>query len=233
MKKLLLAVSCLLIVSILSGQTLDEIVKKYSVTNKLDRLSSLSTIKVTGKMTAMGMEMPMEIWMKNPNKIKIVTTISGQQMVQIFDGEKGYMINPMTGSSDPVELPAEQAKQIAKSNLFENQLITYMKNKQLSLDGEENVNGKPAFKIKANLEGGNTAYLFIDKASYLILKVSSTVSQAGQSMVVDTFQSDYKETNGLFIPMKTTSSVSGMEMVNLLEKVEVNIPIEDSVFKVK
>ena len=38
---------------------------------KSDKLASVTTIKITGKMSAMGMEMPMVMYMKNPNKIKV------------------------------------------------------------------------------------------------------------------------------------------------------------------
>ena len=41
----------------------------------------------------------MTMWMKNPNKIKTVTSINGQEMIQVFDGVKGYTVNPMTGST--------------------------------------------------------------------------------------------------------------------------------------
>ena len=90
-----------------------------------------------------------------------------------------------------------------------------------------------AFKIKAALDGGNTTYMFIDKASYLLVKTSTTVNQGGQTITVDSYPSDYKETNGLLLPMKTTSSAQGMEFAVIFDKVEVNIPIEDSVFKIK
>ena len=59
---------------IINAQTLDEIVKKYSEANKLDKVSGLKPLKITAKMSVMGMDMPMEMWMKNPNKIKTVTT---------------------------------------------------------------------------------------------------------------------------------------------------------------
>ena len=49
---------------------LSEIVKKYTEATKLDKVANLKTIKITGNMSAMGMEMPMVMWMKNPNKIK-------------------------------------------------------------------------------------------------------------------------------------------------------------------
>jgi hypothetical protein len=43
----------------------------------------------------------------------------------------------------------------------------------------------------------------------------------------------YTETNGVVLPMKTSVSVMGMDMVTTFSKVEVDIPIEDSVFKLK
>jgi hypothetical protein len=230
MKKLTLVVSGLLLFTFMNAQSLDDIVKKYSAATKQDKISSLTTIKITAKMSMMGMEMPMEMWMKNPNKIKVVQHISGQEIISTFDGEKGYSMNAMTGV---VELPLEQAKQTQNANLFQNSIAVYQKKGQLSIEGEEKVNDKPAFKIKANLEGGSTVYMFIDKASYFLLKSSGSVNQAGQTIAVDTYPSDYTETNGFILPMKTTSSMGGMEVITTIEKVEVNIPMEDSIFKLK
>src|SRR4030042_6291196 len=104
MKKLFFITSCLLAAAAINAQSLDEIVKKYAVANKLDQVSGKQTIKITASLSMMGMEMPMEMWMKKPNKIKSVTNFNGQEIVQVFDGEKGYMINPMAGSNVPVEM---------------------------------------------------------------------------------------------------------------------------------
>jgi outer membrane lipoprotein-sorting protein len=233
MKKLILAVTGLLVFTMLNAQTLDEIVKKYSVANKLDKVASLSTVKITAKMSMMGMDMKMEMWMKNPNKIKTITTVNGQDMISVFDGVKGYSINPMMGSNDPVEMTPEQVKQTLNSSLFQNTLVQYLKNGQLSLEGEEKVNEKPAFKIKASLDGGNTTYMFLDKGTFLLVKTSSTVNQGGQLVTVDTYPTDYTETNGFLLPMKTTISGGGMEISMTFDKVEVNVPMEDSIFKIK
>jgi hypothetical protein len=153
-------------------------------------------------------------------------------MVQLFDGEKGYIISPMTGSSAPVEMTADQINTVVRSNMFQNYMIEYLKEGKLTLDGEDNVNGKPAFRIKATLDGSTTA-MFIDKSTYLIIKTVSDVNQGGMQMKLESYPSDYTETNGLFLPMKTTISASGMEMVTTFTKVEVDVPIEDSVFKIK
>jgi hypothetical protein len=162
MKKLIFVMAGLIMMTVISAQSLDEIVKKYTEANKLDKVANLKTIKITANMSVMGMEMPMVMWMKNPNKIKSVTTFNGQDMVQVFDGEKGYVVNPMTGSTDPVEMTPEQVSQTLRGSMFQNYMANYQKNGQLALDGEDKVNDKPAYKIKATVEGGTVINMFID-----------------------------------------------------------------------
>jgi hypothetical protein len=75
--------------------------------------------------------------------------------------------------------------------------------------------------------------MFIDKESFLLVKTTTTVNQQGQSVTADSYPSNYTETNGVLFPMKTTQSFSGMEIVTTYDKVEVNIPMDDSIFKLK
>jgi outer membrane lipoprotein-sorting protein len=233
MRKLLFVLTGLVFTLALSSQSLDEIVKKYSAAMKSDQLAKVTSIKITGKMSAMGMEMPMTMYMKNPNKIKVVYSFNGQEMVSVFDGEKGYMMNPMTGSSDPVELTGDQLEQVQKSSAFKNELLTYFKDGKVTLEGEENVNDKPAFKLKATV-GTSPVYMFVDKETYLIVKTSATVEQMGQSMNVDSYMTEYSDNEGVVMPKKTTAMANGMEAAVIsFDKIEVNIPMEDSVFKVK
>jgi hypothetical protein len=229
MKKLIFLMTGLIMMTVVNAQSLDEIVKKYTAANKLDNVVNLKTIKITANMSVMGMELPMVMWMKNPNKIKTVTSINGQDMVQVFDGEKGYVINPMAGSMDPVEMTPDQVKQTLRSSMFQNYMDTYMKNGQLTLAGEENVKDKPAYKLQATVEGGTVIDMFIDKASFFLVKTATT----SQGITMESYPSDYTETNGVMIPMKTSTSAQGMDILISFSKVEVDVPMEDSVFKIK
>lgn len=233
MKKLILSVTLLLAVIIVNAQSLEDIIGKYTVANKLDKISNFKTIKISAKTSVMGMDMPMEMWMKNPNKFKSVTSFNGQDIVQVFDGEKGYMVNPMAGSSDPVEMTSDQLKEIARNNMFNNYMAQYLKDGKLSLAGEDAVNGKPAFKVKAELGNGNSAMMYIDKSSFLLTKTVADVNQNGMAITVESYPSDYTDTNGIMLPMKTTTSASGMDIVTTFTKVEVDVPMEDTVFKIK
>jgi outer membrane lipoprotein-sorting protein len=233
MKKLTLLLTALFAVATINAQSLEDIVKNYSAAMKSDKLASVKTIKITGKMSAMGMEIPVTMFMKNPNKIKVTYSISGQEMISVFDGEKGYTISPLTGSTAPVELTGDQLESVKKNSPFNNELLTYFKTGKLTLEGEENVNNKPAFKLKANV-GTSPVTLFVDKATYYLVKTSSTASQMGQTMNVDSYMTDYVETDGVVLPKKTTAMTNGMEAgVITFDKIEINLPIEDSVFKIK
>jgi outer membrane lipoprotein-sorting protein len=233
MKKLIFVLSGLIAVAVINGQSLDEIVKNYSAAMKSDKLASVTSIKITGKMSAMGMEMPMVMFMKNPNKIKVTYSFNGQDMVSVFDGEKGYMINPMTGSSEPLELTGDQLTEVQKNSAFRNELLNYFKSGQLTLEGLENVNDKSAFKLKANV-GSSPVFMFIDKVSFMLVKSSATVDQMGTSMNVDSYMTDYVDIDGVVLPKKTTAMANGMEVaVIIFDNIEVNFPMDDSVFKVK
>ena len=234
MKKLILLCTALLAVTLVNAQSLEAIIKQYSTAMNADKLSGIKTIKITGKMSAMGMDMPMVMQMKNPDKVKVTYSFNGMEMVSVFDGVKGYTMNPMTGSTEPVELTGTQLTQVKNNNVFTNQLQEYYKNKQLTLEGVEDVNGKPANKLKVNVEGGNPIYMFVDKGTGLIVKSTTKVDQMGTTMDVETFMNDYTETKGVILPKKTIAKMNGMEAgVISFDVIEVDVPMDDALFKVK
>jgi outer membrane lipoprotein-sorting protein len=233
MKKLLAVFTALIAVAVINAQSLDEIVRKYNAANKMDMLDKVNTIKITGKVSAMGMELPLVLYMKKPDKIKMTYSLNGQNMTTVFDGQKGYSINPITGSAEAVEITGDQLRQLQGNNHFKNQVLDYFKEGKLTLEGEESVNGKPAFKLKA-VESGTPVYMYIDKTSYLVVKTSASVEQMGASMNMDSFISEYSEVKGVVMPKKITQMSNGMEAaVVTFDLIEVDVPIDDATFKLK
>lgn len=234
MKKIIVVFAGLIVcTSIISAQSLEEIIKRYSSAIKADQLTKVTTIKITGKMSSMGMELPMTMQMKKPNKIRVAYNLSGQEIISVFDGQKGYMVNPMTGSSSPVELTGDQLKQIQNNSVFNNQVQDYFNAGILTLEGSEDVKGKPAFKLKAVPQGSNPVLIFIDKETFLPVKTSTTVEQMGTMMNVESFLTDYVDVKGIVMPKKTTTMANGMEAAIIsFDNIEVDIPIDDAVFSI-
>lgn len=234
MKKLFVLLPALLVASVCSAQTLDEIINRYYAANGTENLEKANSVYVEAKASQMGMEIPMVISVKKPNKVKMAMTFQGMEMVTLFDGEKGYMINPMTGSTDPVEIPAEQLSGIEQYNMLRDNLMEAYKANRIKLEGEGEVNGKPAFKLAVTDAQGNVTTTFIDKESYLVVKTVQTVNQMGQEMEVESYIKDYMDVNGIKFPKSITQVVSGTEMGGIaFEKVEIDKLIDDSVFTIK
>ena len=222
-------------ISAANSQTLDEIIKQYSVAIGADKLASVKTVKATGRTSTMGMEMPVTMFMKSPNKIKMTTSFMGQEMIMVFDGVNGYIINTMLGSAQPAELTGEQLRQLQNNNIFNNNLLQYYNNKQVTLEGTENINGSPAYKLKINVPEiiEQPMYMFIDQKTGLPSKMTVAVEQMGVSMNVESFISDYINVSGVVMPKKTSVMMNGMEVITLIDQIEVDIPIDDSMFTVK
>ena len=58
------------------------------------------------------------------------------------------------------------------------------------------------------------------------------ISVNSSGMTIDSFPTEYKETNGFLIPMKTSTTAQGMQFVMNFTKVEVDIPVDDNIFRI-
>lgn len=233
MKKALILVASFMVVSVCSAQTLDNIINKYYKATGIENLDKISTIKMEGKMSQMGVEIPMSITVKKPDKVRVQISYNGLDIITMYDGVKGYMINPMMGSSDPVELPADQLGSVQNYNMFKDNVMDSFKEGKITLDGEGDVNGKPAYKLTLKDDQGGSTQVFIDKESNLIVKTVTTVNQMGQEMEVESYVKEYMDVNGIKFTKVITQTVNGMEMGGItFDKVEVDQPVDDALFTI-
>jgi hypothetical protein len=234
MKKSLILLPAILVASVCSAQTLDEIVNKYYAANGTELLEKASTLYIEMKMSQMGTEMPVIVNVKKPNKVKVVMTFNGMDIVTTFDGEKGYMINPLMGDTEAKEVPPEQLSSIQDYNMFRDNVMDNFRAGRVKLEGVEDVNGKPAFKLSVTDEAGAVTGVFIDKESYLTVKTTQKVTQMGQEMEVESYITEYQDVNGVKFPKVIKQIVNGMDLGGMtFEKVEIDKPMDDSIFNIK
>jgi hypothetical protein len=61
-----------------------------------------------------------------------------------------------------------------------------------------------------------------------------TINQMGIEMNIETYLSDFTDFGGVLLPKMTTSYANGTEMmVMIIEKVELNIDMDDKLFTLK
>lgn len=220
------------------AQTVDEILKKYlETTGGEQNWKALKTMKATGKMSMMGMDLDFNMTSKTPNKMHMVIKVQGQEIVQAYDGVDAWMLNPLMGGKEPVKIPEEQAKEMTEQEM-EDRFIDYKKKgHEVKLLGKEEVEGTTCFKIelvknKHNDKEDVTEIHFFDAENFVpILTVSYARSGPQKGQEVKTYLSDYQEVNGLMIPFSTEAKVNGQTMQKMtLQKVTLNESVEDALF---
>ncbi len=237
---LMAVVACFSLVTA-QAQTVDEIIDKYlAQTGGKDKWMALKNVKMTGKAKAQGMDLPVTMYQKAPNKMKLVINIQGKEIVQpAFDGTTAWTTNFMT--MKPEKMTAEQSENMKDEAQMQDPFIGYKdKGYKAELDGKETIEGTECHKIKLTRkpvkvdgkEEENVSYYFFSVADNVPILTRSTVKQGqAKGMVQETSMSDYQEVNGLFMPFTITQKMNGQQVFAMTaEKMETNVEMDDKLF---
>ncbi len=214
------------------SQDLSEILKTHFKTIGQEKLTTINTMKSTGKTIAQGMELDFVIYTQRPGKFRLEVDIQGAKMIQAFDGEKGWMVAPWTGSTDPIEISGVQLKNLKLQSDIDGMLYDYEK-KELSTEliGKEDMEGTPVFKIKQTDKDGDIYYQFIDAENYVLLKTSSIIKMGESKIESETYYSNYKEFEGMVMAYSFESKTNGQVMSQInISAVELNPEIDPTIF---
>lgn len=211
-------------------QNLDDVLAKHFETVGQEKLLEKQTYSVKATIQQMGMELPMVMKMKRPNKFRMEMEMQGQKMIQAYDGEKGWMIAPWI-SQEPQDLSGAELDQAMEQANIDGELYNYKeKGTTATLLGKVNVDGSPMFNIKLTDKKGNVKNYFIDAESYLVKRVKAKVNTQGQEVEVEQNMSDYKNIDGILMPMKIESKMP-MGTANILfESIVFGENFDDSIF---
>ena len=232
----MLGLSALSFAALAQAQTVDEIVAKhYEAMGGLEKLKALNTMRVTGSMTmGPGMEAPITMERKRPDKRRIEFVVQGMTGVRAFDGEKAWSLMPFMGKKDP-ELDSEEDSKNEKDDAdFDGALVDWKaKGHAVEMVGKEPVEGADAFKLKITKKNGNIEYMYLDTETYLLVKTEGKVKRRGTEIEGEMTLSDYKDVNGYMLPFSMEQGAKGMPQRQKMTftKIEVNVPLEDNRFQ--
>jgi len=215
------------------AQTVDDIIaKNIKARGGIEKFKSVNTMKINATVTTQGMKLPVTIYSKRPNMIREETEIQGQKMVRAFDGSTAWTINPMMGGT-PQPLTGSAANMATDSADFEGPLVDYKeKGHTIELVGNETLDGKPVHHLKITRKTGTVQHLYLDAETGLERKTALTLEQGGMKLNLEIYLTDFKSIDGLMMPSSSRHLMDGNEISQIaVDKVELNAPIEDSMFK--
>ncbi len=230
MKKLCLFFSFILFsASVFYAQSVDEIVDKHlEAMGGKDKLKSLTTVMMEGKVSAQGMEIPMNTMISNKKGFRLEFSVMGMDAWIIMRPDSGWTFMPFQGQTSPEAIPEDQLKEGVDKLDLSSELCDFKeKGHTVEYLGLDDVEGTECHKLKCVTKNGKLSYYFLDPESYYIVKSISKERAGGREFNAETKFSNYKKVEGGFIFPHTIESMNGpVEMI----KITVNKPIPDSKF---
>lgn len=239
-RNIILIFSCLLCLTTFSsiGQTADEIIAKYiTAIGGLEKIKSVKTEKTVISVETGGMTINQTIMKKRPNMFREETLLQGKTSLQVYNGTEGWVVNPFTGRETVEAMPEDDLKEMKIQADIDGELIDYAKKGfKVSYEGEEDVDGAMAYKIKLVTDKNDIMMFFIDKeTSYLVKQTFKQKNEDGSESEYTMLFSNFKTIEGRLIPFEMETSVTYMGQIYKtpikIISVEFNKEMSDDLFK--
>lgn len=235
MKKLTIVLSVLLLCSgtILSAQSLEDVLKEHFAASGQDKLLNLSSVKTTGKLVQSGMEIPFSQMAKRPGCVRIEGTFQGLSFIQTYNGKEGWTLNPFAGVTEPQPMSEDELKTMKYSADMDGMLWNWKeKEYTVTLEGKEDMEGTSCYKIKLVTKDGDVFTNYIDAESYMMIRTNTKVKVQGNEAENDTYFSDYMIFGGIAMPGKIDTKMNGQLVMTIVtDKIEVNLELDQSLFE--
>jgi Outer membrane lipoprotein-sorting protein len=216
------------------AQTVDEIIaKNIQAVGGLAKIESVQTLRTSGKASIQGFEVRFAEVAERSDKVREEMTVQGMSQVRAYDGKTAWQINPFEGRRDPEILPADDSKDLQIDADIDGPLVNYReKGSKAEFVGHDSVEGTDCYKIKLTLKNGDIRYYYIDTDSLMELKLETQTSIRGTVQEGETYYGDYEEVNGIYYPFAFETGQKGSQdrIKFTVEKIEQNLPVDDSVF---
>lgn len=233
--KTLCLVIALLAPQIAAAQTADEIVTKVlSARGGVDKIKAVRSQRITGTIDFGGASGPFLVELERPGKMHIEVSIQGQTLIRSFDGRStGWIINPFSPNKGVEPMSAEDISNIADESDFDGPLVDYQaKGNQIELAGKEDVDGKPAYRLKLTSKKGETRSYLFDSATFHLVRWEGTRKVGDKEVPWESLFRDYRDVTGLMFAFEIDSDAPGTEQSQkiIADKIELNPQIDESHF---
>lgn len=215
MKKLIVsfALSLLFATNVMAQNvpTAKQIIDNYiTALGGKQKLESVKTLSMKNNISVMGMDMEGKT-VKKDNKFKSTQSMMGQEMVQMFDGEKGYA-NQM---GQKIDFPADQVAKLKTSKIIEALGMDPAKIKTVE---KNQIDGKDYYVLSSD-----------DSKSYFDVKtglLSETENEKGNMSITK-----YADVEGIKFVEEMTLNAGGQEIKIKNSDIKINQPVSDDEFK--
>ena len=200
----------------------------------LDALKAVRTVvavaTTTFRMEQGELESETKTWVVYPDRFRVDATISGADIVQVYDGGKAWLKDPGGVRDAPPPMAAEFAASVRRDMipLLIGAAEGTLTAKLLPDEGRDGA----ALRVVEVTGGGMTPVrLFIDKDHLIARQAFSAAGPDGRTMQAEEVFSDYRDVDGVQVPFTAEVLRNGQPILTrTLTSVTFNTEIPESIF---
>ncbi len=214
-----------------AAASLEEILSRYyQARGGLDKLRALKGCRMSGTITLAeeGLTLPLVVWRKRPDRLRVETTLAGQTSIQAFDGRQAWWLVPAL-AAEARAMPPERERFFRRQSRFADPLVSWKEagSRLELLDGEADGGGSA---LKLTAANGREVLFAIDAASGL-LRASALPGNAGAEGAAEVLYGDWRPVDGLQMPFAIENRAGGRTRVRIvLDAVQIDPPLPESLF---
>jgi hypothetical protein len=160
--------------------------------------------------------------------------LQGLDVIQAYDGQGAWKVNPFQGRKDPEKMSADEARQLADASLIEGPLLASRTDgSRVQYLGRDDFDGTLAYKLKVTQKDGDEFTYWLDPDTYLEIKVEEIRRIRGAQQTSETELGDYEKVAGVYFPMSSESWSQGspnQRQRTILASGTANPPVEAAFF---
>lgn len=185
-------------------------------------------MKGTMEIQPMGIKGDFESYAAAPDKSVTRSTLAGiGDLIEGFDGQNGWSINPLQGNRDKKGEELAQTKLISNFYREINLAEIY---REMKLKGTEKVGANDAYVLVVTAQDSAPEMFYFDTKTGLLLRQDSTIISPEGKMPTKIFFEDVREVDGIKLPFKIRTVIPQFEIIINITEVKHNVIIEDGKF---
>ncbi len=235
-RRLLIAFAFLVGNAALAEENLYSLLEKHlQARGGYEAWKAVETLRMIGQMSYTdGQTVPVMMEIRRPNLLRFEFQLSGQTIIQGYDGAQGWRLISDGLSRELEDLAPDQAKEFSRTADFDGPLMDWREKayslRYLGVVADGDAGGH---LIEVTRPAGDRLNLFLSETQFLtrqeeLFRIGATDSPH-QSTVVD----DYREVDGLQLPFLYDINLHelGSRRQLVVESIELNVPLATARFQ--
>jgi hypothetical protein len=188
----------------------DLVAKNLEARGGAQALAAINTLDFKGKYVAPGdFQLTFhEVRQRNAghDRVRDDLDIQGLTIVQAYDGQSAWKINPFQGRKDAERMSADEARAQADAALVDGVLLASRGDgSAVRYLGREDFDGTLGYKVQVRQRDGDQYDFLLDPDTFLEIRATETRQIRGAPTINEYEYGDYEKVGGVYYPMAIDS----------------------------